>query len=117
MISGWLIKIVLGIAAIGFGIIELGSPLIAQAQADDSAHAVADAAGLAVQFNYTPEALQAACAAKAVEQEVELVACELSGSNEVSVTVRKVARSYLLKNFEQTKKYYVVEKSATAQRI
>lgn len=117
MISGWLIKIVLGMAAIGFGIIELGSPLIAQAQADDSAHAVADAAAQAVQFNYTEEALQTACATKAAEQDVELMACGLSGSNEVSVTVRKVAKSYLLKNFEQTAKYYVVDKSASAQRI
>ncbi len=117
MISGWLIKIVLGIAAIGFGIVELGSPLIAQAQADDSAHTVADAAALAVQFNFTEEALQASCQQTAAAQAVELLACGLSGSNQVSVTVRKEARSYLLKNFEQTRKFYVVDKSATAQRI
>lgn len=116
MISGWLIKLLLGIAVVGFAVIELGSPLIARAQADDAAHDVADEAALALSNRRTVEAMSEQCAETAADKDVKLERCELDAEGRVAVTVTKTARSFLLYRFSQTKDWYQVEASATGQR-
>lgn len=117
MVSSWLIKVVLGIALVGFAVIELGSPLVAKAQADDAAHAVADAGAAALLNHRTPEAMQQECAAVADENAVQLVSCDVDTEGHVVAAVIKTAKSFLLHKFEPTKSWYEVRASATsAQR-
>ena len=117
MIGGWLVKVVVGIALLGFAVVELGSPFVARAQADDAAHEVANEASFRLRDNFTQPTLDAACADEAAEHDVELVACTFNNdTNQVQVTVLKHARSFLLDKFEQTKDWYEVEASAEADR-
>ncbi len=114
MVGSWLVKVVLGIALLGLAAIELGSPLVTRAQADDAAHAVADAAALALTNRRTDEALKAECEQVAADNSVELVSCELQADGKVAAAVSKTARSFVLHKFEPTKDWYEVKASATS---
>ena len=61
MIGGWLVKVVVGIALLGFAVVELGSPLVARAQADDAAHEVANEASFRLRDDFTDGTLTEAC--------------------------------------------------------
>ena len=117
MIAGWLVKVIVGIALLGFAVVEGGSPLVARAQADDAAHEVANEASFRLRDNFTQQSLDDACAQEAAEHDVELVACTFdTPTDEVRVTVLKHARSFLLDKFDATKDWYEVEASAEAKR-
>ncbi len=114
MIGGWLVKVIVGIALLGFAVVELGSPFVARAQADDAAHEVANEAAFRLRDTNTQQALDAACASEAAEQSVTIVRCEVNEASDVVVTVSKEARSFLLARFEPFAKLYKAEATATA---
>ena len=114
MITGWLVKIILGIAAVGFLAIELGSPLVMQAQLDGVAHDAADAAGLELRTSGNEDAARAEAARVAEDNDAELKAFEVVDPDTARVTVEKDARSFLLKKWDRTESWYDVEKSATS---
>jgi hypothetical protein len=117
VISGWLVKVLVGIALIGFAVIELGSPLIARAQADDAAHSVADEVAFHLRDPgmFTTEALAKACADEAARHSVTLVACDYNvTTDKVDVTITKHARSFLLDKVSVAKDWYDVEAHASA---
>ncbi|MBW3555535.1 MAG: hypothetical protein KY454_01215 [Actinobacteria bacterium] len=114
MISGWLVKVVLGIALLGLAALELGSPLIVRAQADDAAHEVANEASFRLRDSYTQQTLDAACSQEAAEQEVQIKVCTVNEKRDVVVTVTKEAKSYLLHKIPAFKSWYEVQASATA---
>ncbi len=116
MITGWLAKILIGIVLIGGAVMELGSPLIARAQADDAAHEVANEASFRLRDANTQATLDDACKTEAAKQSVEVVTCEINASNQVHVVVHKQARSFLLDRFAATKDWYDVQATATAER-
>lgn len=117
MIGGWLVKVLVGIIVLGVAVIELGSPLVARAQADDAANEVANEASFRLRDSFTADALAAACAAEATEQDVEVTVCDFDrNTDEVVVTVVKQARSFVLDKFEPTKGWYEVDASARAKR-
>lgn len=114
MITGWLVKIVLGIALAGFLAIELGSPLVMQAQLDGVAHDAADAAGLELRTSGNHELAEAEAARVAKENSATLEEFTVQERNAARVTVRKEARSFLLKKWDRTESWYDVKKSATS---
>ncbi|HEX2040048.1 MAG TPA: hypothetical protein VHF47_10000 [Acidimicrobiales bacterium] len=114
MITGWLVKIVLGIALVGFLAIELASPLVMQAQLDGIAHDAADAAGLELRTSANAEVAQAEAARVAQENEATLEDFSVLEQRKARVTVRKEARSFLLKKWDRMKGWYDIEKSATS---
>lgn len=117
MIGGWLVKVLVGIVVIGFAVIELGSPLVGRAQADDAAHEVATEASFRLRDSFTADTLKAACDSEATKREVEIKVCDFDRStDEVMVTVVKQARSFLLDRFDATKDWYEVEASARIKR-
>ena len=117
MIGGWLVKVIVGIALLGFAVVELGSPLVARAQADDAAHEVANEASFRLRDNFTDPTLQAACQEEAAKHSVEIAVCTFDReTDQVQVTVTKEARSFLLAKFDATKDWYTVEASAEADR-
>jgi hypothetical protein len=114
VIGGWLVKVLVGIAVIGFAVVELGSPFIARAQADDAAHEVANEAAFRLRDSNTQQTLDDTCASEAAEQDVTVVSCEVNEQRDVVVRVRKEARSFLLAKFEPFEKWYKAEATATA---
>ncbi|HUP85904.1 MAG TPA: hypothetical protein VM143_09580 [Acidimicrobiales bacterium] len=117
MVGGWLVKVIVGIALLGFAVVELGSPFVARAQADDAAHEVANEASFRLRDNFTQQALDDACKSEADKQQVTLVACDYAAAtDEVRVTVTKHARSFVLDKFGATKEWYDVDASAQAKR-
>jgi len=116
VITGWLVKVLVGIALAGFLVIELGSPLVTRAQADDAAHEVANEAAFRLSSTNTEQSLKDACTAEASDQNVAVVKCGINAKNEIEVTVTKAAKSFLFDKFEPTKKWYLAEATATAAR-
>jgi hypothetical protein len=117
VIGGWLVKILIGIAVVGFVVVELGSPLVARAQADDAAHEVANEAAFRIRDENTDAAMKDECETEAAKHSVDVVSCDFDrNTNEVVVTVHKHARSFLLDRFSATKDWYDVEASARSER-
>lgn len=115
MISGWLVKVLVGIALIGFLVVELGSPLIARAQADDAAHEVANEVAFQLRNGpFTQATLDQACKTEAPKHEVTAVCSFDTGRNLVQVDVVKHARSFLFDKISAVKGWYDVKASATA---
>ncbi len=116
MIGGWLIKVLVGIALVGFLVVEGGSPLVARAQADSAAHDVADEASFRLRDSFTQATLDATCRSEAEKRGVTILECTVNEKQEVVVKVQKHARSFLLDKFDATKDWYDVTASATAER-
>jgi hypothetical protein len=115
VIARGLVKIVAGIALLGFAVIELGSPLWTKAQLDGTAHDAANDAAYA--FGRTNNRDQAYEAARvdANRSGASLDEFFFDDAGVVHVTVSKRAKSYLLHNFEKTRSWYEVHLRATAQ--
>jgi hypothetical protein len=117
VIGGWIVKVIVGIAVIGFAAVELGSPFVARAQADDAAHEVANEASFRLRDDFTEQSLQDACTSESEEHDVVLDSCTFDNeTQEVVVTVTKHARSFLLDRFDATKDWYVVDATARAEK-
>lgn len=115
MITGWLVKLVLGIAIVGFLAIELGTPVIVRTQLDGLAHDAADEAGFVIRDRGSPEAAQQAAAAIAAKDDATVEAFSVDEQGKVTVTLRKEARSYLLKKWDRLKGWYDIKKTATSE--
>ena len=117
MITGWLAKIVLGIALFGFLGVELVSPVVVRAQLDDVAHDAADNAALWL-LDHPDGSERAREIAEdiAVEKDAVLTVFDI-GTAGVTVTVERQARSFLLKKVEQLQSWYDVEVTASAATV
>lgn len=114
MITGWVVKVLLTIAVLGLIVLEVGSPLVAKAQADAAAHQVADEAAFRLRTSFLQTTLDDACASEAAEQSVRLDRCVGTPQGLVTVAVTKQARKFLLGRLGPLERFYVVEASATA---
>ena len=118
MVSSWLLKVVLGIALAGAIVIEVGSPLVARAQADDAANEVAQETAFRLRDNFTQATLDKTCEEEAENHDVTIVVCDFDqAADEVVVRVRKEARSLVLKNWSATEDWYYPEVTARKKRI
>lgn len=116
MISGFLLKIVIGIALIGFIAVEGGSPLITRAQVDGAAHDAADDAAQEFFATRDPERAKAVAEEVAAKEDTVLESFGVDEQGMVSVTMFKEARSVLLKKWSVTESWYEIRVSATAQK-
>lgn len=116
MITGWLLKVVVGFALVGVVLFEAGSPLVTRAQIDAVAHDAADAAGLEMVQHGDVQRAQQAAEEVAAENDVRLTAFGVDPQGVVHVTVEREARSLVLKNWDRTAEWYEVEVSATGGR-
>lgn len=116
MIGGWLVKVLIGIAVLGFAAVELGSPFVAAAQADDAAHEVANEVSFRLRDSFLEQTLDTSCADEAAKHDVEATCDYDPSSDEVHAHVTKHARSFLLDRFSATKDWYVVDADARAKR-
>lgn len=116
MITGFLMKIVIGLVVLGFAVVELGSPLITRAQLDGVAHDAADAAGFELRSRGSEEAARMEAERVAAENDATLLDFTRLDQFTVKVKVQKEARSFLLKKWDQTKDWYLPDTTATSQR-
>lgn len=115
MITGWLVKVVLGIALLGFAAVELGTPVIVRAQLDGVAHDAIDAAGFALRDGGNEATARAAAVDRASKDDAEVTEFHVDEQRRAHVTVRKQAKSYLLKKWDRTESWYDVTVSATSE--
>ena len=116
MITGWLLKIIVGFAVVGLLIFEGGSPLITKAQLDEVAHDAADSAALdLIEKNDVERARQVAVDV-ATGKKAVLTQFSVNQAG-LHVTVHRQARSILLKNIDQLRDWYDVEATATASTV
>lgn len=113
MITGWLVKVMIGIALLGLTVVELGSPVITRAQVDDAAHDAADDA--ASEFAATRNFDRAREIAQQIadDEGAELQEFTLDDQGRIHVRLFKEARSIVLKKLSQTKSWYEIRVSAT----
>lgn len=116
MITGWLVKIVLGFVLTGFILVEAGSPLVTRAQLDDVAHDAADNAALDLLDKNDPKRARTIAEGIVVEKDAFLKSFSVDQAG-VHVTVERPARSLLLKKVKQLESWYDVEVSATASTV
>jgi septal ring-binding cell division protein DamX len=115
VVSSWLLKVVLGIVVVGLLVLELGSPLVAQAQADGAAHDVADETAFRLSSLTTEQQFQEECATEAAKHSVTIVECRVDPTtHNVVVRVRKKAVSVVLKHWSVTRGWYEREVTATS---
>ena len=114
MISSWILKLAIGIALVGFLVIELGSPLITKATLDGTAHDAANDAAHAYFQNHDPDQAQKTASDDAANDHAKLEKFSIDDQGVVHVTLSKQARSYVLHDFKQTKDWYNVRVSASA---
>jgi hypothetical protein len=112
VIAGWLVKIVVVIALVGFAALELGSPLWTRAQLDGIAHDAADEGARVLKDTHDHQKACAAAEAQAEQDGATLTACDapldVANPEAVRVTLFKQAKSYLLHKFGPTKEWYAV---------
>lgn len=115
MITGWLVKLVVGIALAGFLLVELGTPVIVRTQLDGLAHDAADEAGFAIRDRNSQETAKQAAVDIAAKDDATVEAFAVDDQGRVTVTLRKEARSYLLKKWDRLKGWYDIKKTATSE--
>lgn len=115
MITGWLVKLVLGVALMGFLAVELATPVIVRVQLDGTAHEVADEAGIVLRDRGAEDAARDIAERGAAVHDAELVTFEVTDDGKAKITLRKQAKSYLLKKIEQFESWYEVQVTATSE--
>lgn len=113
MVVGWLVKVVVILAVLGLAVVELGSPLVARAQADDAVHEVANEAALTYGSSAAVKQMEQRCAEVAEQKDVSLQRCQLI-NGQVEVTVQKEAYSLILHKIGPLEGWYQVKASASA---
>ena len=114
MITGWLFKLVLSLAVIGFLAVEAGSPVIVRAQVDGAAHDAADAAAAELLHARNADTARAVAEQEAADEGATLDAFEIDGQGVVHVTLVKEARSVLFKKWSKLANWYRVRISVTS---
>ena len=117
MITGWLVKIVVGFAVAGVALVEFCSPLVTRGQIDGVAHEAADSAALYLLEHR--EDVEGACGVAleiADRNSVEIGAGECRiDHNGVTVTVHRDAWSLFMDRWSETKSWYEVQVTATSR--
>ena len=114
MISGWILKLVIGIAVAGLVLFEVGSPVVTGVMLDGQAHDAASDAAKDYFSGHDVNKAQAVAQQDADTDGAKLEHFDVDGQGTVHVTLSKQAKSYVLHNFGPTKSWYTVRKTASA---
>ena len=115
MITGWLLKLVVGFALAAAVIYEGGSPLIVRVQLDGVASDTARIARKALETSGEPAAKKAADD-YAAEKSAAVTAFEVTPKRGVVVTLRRIAPSLVLDKWDRTKGYYEVSVEGRSEK-
>lgn len=115
MITGWLVKLLLTLAIFGVLVIEVGSPFVARAQLDGTAHEAADEARNALDTRASIQDAETVARTEAAQDSATVLAFEVQADGRVRVTVQKQAFSLIFHRVSATKDLYEPKASATSQ--
>jgi hypothetical protein len=115
VITGWLVKLVVAIALVGFLVVELGTPLVVRLQLDGTAHDAADSAEAIMRDRGSFDAAKQAAVEVATGESASVDEFSLDEEGHVRVTLHKEAKSYLLKRWGRLKSWYDVRVSAAGE--
>jgi hypothetical protein len=113
VITGWLVKVMIGIALLGVAAVEIGSPIITRAQVDGAAHDAADDAASEYFATRNIDRAREVAQKIADDEDAELQEFGLDEQGRIHVRLFKEARSIVLKKISQTKSWYEIRVSAT----
>ena len=113
MITGWLVKVMIGIAVVAFLFVEVGSPVITRAQVDGATNDAADDAASEYFATRNIDRAREIAQQIADDEGAELTEFGLDEQGRIRVSLFKEARSILLKKLSQTKSWYEIRVSAT----
>ena len=116
MISRFLAKVVLGIAATGFVAFELGAPLIVRVQLDGVAHDAADESARTLAKSRNAAEARVTAEQIALDREASLRSFEVDTAETVNVTVAREAPSIVMKKLDPVKSWYDVSVAAAAPK-
>ncbi|HVE45999.1 MAG TPA: hypothetical protein VNA57_04540 [Acidimicrobiales bacterium] len=116
MITGWLLKLVVSIALMGFLAVELGSPLVTRAQLDDVAHDAADTAAFELLNNRDVERARATANEILTGKKATLKEFALDQQGRINLTAEREARSFLLKKWDRTDSWYLIRVKVTSEK-
>jgi len=113
VIGGWVLKLVVAFGLLAIAAFEIGSPVIARVQLDDSVHQAAD--NSAQTFFQTRSADAAKATAQQVAQDKGIVMLDFSVDDQGSTHVRaeKKAHGIFFDRWKQTRRYYHIVETAT----
>lgn len=115
MITGWLVKLIVGIALAGFLLVEVATPVIVRSQIDGLAHEAADEAAAILRDQNKPDVAEASTVELATKHGATVEEYSIDDQGRVHVTLRKEAKSYLLKKWDRLESWYDVRVSATSE--
>ena len=116
MITGWLVKVVVAIALVGFLAFELGSPVVTRLQLDDLAHDAADNAALELLNTQDVEKAKATATEIVADKDATVKQFEIDADGNVVMTIERDARSVLLKKWSTTRSWYEVEVKVVSEK-
>ena len=114
MVGSWLLKVVAGVAAMGFLLFELGTPVVARVQLDDIAQDAADSAGRDLRGGKGLDEAHTTATSIVGDRGGQLDAFEVRSDGKVHVTISKRAESYVLDRFDQLRSWYEVNVDAVS---
>jgi hypothetical protein len=112
----WLLKVILGIALLGFVVVEVGSPVVTRLQLDGAAHDVADEATHELAQAGNAAAAETRAREVATEEHATLTGFTVDEQGFAHVIVFRRARSVLLKKWSRTRPWYEVKVAATGTK-
>lgn len=114
IITGWLLRLVIGLALLGVVVFEFGAVVIARVGVDGTAQTAAREAALVYGSSQNVETAKAEAAKKAKEGGATLSSFEVSqDGTTVTVTLERKARTFLIHKIGALKKYATVRATDT----
>lgn len=115
IITGWLLRLVIGLLLLGVVVFEFGAVVIARVGVDGTAQTAAREAALVYGSGRGAEAAQEEAANKAKEGGATLAEFSISqDGTEVTVTLERTAKTFIIHKIGALKKYATVRASDTA---
>ena len=113
MITGWLVKLIIIIAILGFAVIEIGSPIVTRVQLDDALHQSADDAAQTYFQTHNADQAKATAQNDADNKSFTLLGFSVDDQGVTHVKGSKQAKSLLLHRISQTKSWYDVTETVS----
>lgn len=115
IITGWLLRLVLGLVLLGLVFFEAGSVVVARVGVDGTAQTAAREAALIYGTSRNPDAARSEAEKAAVQGGARLVEFTIaSDGKEVTVTLERIAKTFVIHKIGPLKKYTTTRASDTA---
>ena len=122
IVTGWLLKIVFGIALSGVALFEAGAVIVATVQADNAARSAAQEAVAAYAHAHDADAARAAAEKQAAQEGAVVIAFSADasgagGQSRVTLTVERRAKTLFIHKIGPLKRFTRARATTTAYSV